>query len=99
MPKHSIALTCAALALATPPARLHADDPAIALGDAVPRLTFTDTRYLPRSLDDFGKKDAYVIVFTATGCPLVERYLPVLQKLESAYRDKDVQFLALNVGA
>jgi thiol-disulfide isomerase/thioredoxin len=70
----------------------------IAFGDKVPQLTFTDIRYLPRSLDDFGAKKAYVIVFTTTGCPLVERYLPVLQRLESAYRSKGVQFLAINVG-
>jgi thiol-disulfide isomerase/thioredoxin len=68
------------------------------LGDKIPNLTFKDTRYLPRSLDDFGKKKAFVLVFTTTGCPLVERYLPVLQRLESAYRGKDVQFVAINVG-
>ncbi|MCI0685586.1 MAG: redoxin family protein [Gemmataceae bacterium] len=79
---------------------VHADDAAkpLRIGDIAPTLTFKDIRYLPRSLDDFGKKKAYVLVFTTTGCPLVERYLPVLQELETAYRPKDVQFVAINVG-
>ena len=31
-------------------------------------------------------------------CPIVQRYLPVLKRLEAEYRKKDVQFLAVNVG-
>src|SRR5688500_17657477 len=68
------------------------------IGDKVPSLRFKDTRYLQRSLDDFAGKKAFVLVFTTTGCPLVERYLPVVQALESAYRGQGVQFVALNVG-
>lgn len=75
----------------------YAKEAALKLGEKAHNLTFKDTRYLPRSLDDFGSKKAYVIVFTTIGCPLVERYLPVLQQLESAYRGKGVQFLALDV--
>src|SRR5262249_40064576 len=78
--------------------RTVADEKPIRLGDKVPQPTFKDTRYLLRSLDDFPQQKAYVLVFTATGCPLVERYLPVLQKLESGYRGKGVQFIAINVG-
>jgi thiol-disulfide isomerase/thioredoxin len=69
------------------------------IGDRIDNLTFKDTRYLPRSLDDFEKKKAFVLVFTTTGCPLVERYLPALQRLEKEYRGRGVQFLAVNVGA
>lgn len=69
------------------------------IGGKVPDLTFKDTRYLPRSLDDFENKKAFVLAFTSTGCPLVGRYLPVLHRLEKDYRDKGVQFLAVNVGA
>ena len=64
---------------------VRADEKPLRFGDKLPHLTFKDTRYLPRSLDDFGKKKAFVLVFTTIGCPLVERYLPILQKLESAY--------------
>jgi peroxiredoxin len=69
----------------------------LALGDMAPNLRFKDIRYLPRSLDDFGKKQAYVLVFTGTRCPLVQRYLPVLQRLETEFRGKEVQFVAVNV--
>ena len=66
------------------------------VGDQVGKLKFTDIRYLPRSLDDFGKKKAYVLVFTNTSCPLAQRYLPTLQALEKEYRVRDVQFVAIN---
>src|SRR5262249_21771123 len=58
----------------------------------------TDIRYTRRSLDDLGKPKATVVVFTALGCPLVPKYLAVLDKLERDYRGKDVQFLAVDVG-
>lgn len=70
----------------------------VKIGTEIANLTFKDIRYLPRSLNDFGEKKAYVIVFTTTKCPLALRYLPTLNKLEKEYRDKGVQFLAMNVG-
>jgi thiol-disulfide isomerase/thioredoxin len=66
------------------------------IGDVAGKLKFTDIRSLPRTLDDFGKKKAYVVVFTNTTCPLAKRYLPTLNEMEKAYRDKDVQFVAIN---
>lgn len=66
------------------------------IGDRIGKVRFTDIRSLPRTLEDFGKKQAYVVVFTNTSCPLVKRYLPTLQSLEKEYRDREVQFLALN---
>jgi peroxiredoxin len=74
------------------------DDEPIPIGSRVPRFTFTDIRYLPRTLDDFGPQQAYVIVFTSIDCPIVQRYLPRLRELEAAYRERGVQFLALNTG-
>jgi thiol-disulfide isomerase/thioredoxin len=69
---------------------------AVKVGDRIGKLKFTDIRYLPRTLDDFGKKKAYVLVFTNTSCPLAKRYLPTLQALEKEYRPRDVQFVAIN---
>src|SRR5215213_10067382 len=66
------------------------------VGEPVGKLTFTDIRYVPRSLDDFGSKKAYALVFVNASCPLAKRYLPVLQALESEYRDKGVQFVAVD---
>src|SRR6266851_5959383 len=71
----------------------------VPLGTAVVDLRFKDIRYLTRSLDDFGKKKAYVLVFTNTTCPVVQRYMPTLKTLDKDYRAKGVQFLAVNVGA
>src|SRR5262245_9027106 len=69
---------------------------AVKIGDSIGKLKFTDIRALPRTLDDFGRKKAYVFVFTNTTCPLAQRYLPVLQAMDKEYGDKDVQFVAVN---
>src|SRR5262249_9074186 len=74
-----------------------AEDPA-AVGSKVGNLSFTDIRYTQRSLDDFGRPKATVFLFTQTGCPLVPKYLAVLDALERDYRGKGVQFVAVNVG-
>jgi thiol-disulfide isomerase/thioredoxin len=71
------------------------EDP-VKVGDRIGKLKFTDIRSLPRTLDDFGKKKAFVLVFTNTSCPVAQRYLPTLQALEREYRDKEVQFVAIN---
>jgi thiol-disulfide isomerase/thioredoxin len=71
----------------------------IKIGSKIANLTFKDIRYLPRSLADFPNKKAFVLVFTNTTCPLVQRYIPTLKKLEKQYRGKEIQFLAVNVGA
>src|SRR5262252_893624 len=66
------------------------------VGTAVGNLSFKDIRYLPRSLDDFPDAKAFVLVFTNTTCPLAQRYLPALGRLESEYRPRGAQFLAVN---
>ena len=68
------------------------------LGSEVPNFTFTDIRYLPRQLSELGEHKAFVIVFTTLDCPIVQRSLPKLKRLDEEYRDKGVQFLAINVG-
>jgi thiol-disulfide isomerase/thioredoxin len=71
----------------------------VKIGSRVDPVSFKDIRYLPRSLDDFPDSKAFVLVFTNTTCPLVQRYLPALARLETEYRSKGVQFLAVNVSA
>jgi hypothetical protein len=74
------------------------------IGDKLGPLTFTDIRFLPRSLSDFvSKKEAvpkriFILVFTDTKCPLVQRFLPRLKKLDEEFRNQGVQFVAVNVG-
>lgn len=89
-------LTIAALLAAT--GLLPEAEPKVKIGDKVSDVQFKDIRYLTRSLGDFGKKRAYVLVFVDSCCPIVERYLPELQRLERIYRDRGIQFLAVNVG-
>ncbi len=74
-------------------------EPDVKIGTKIGSLGFKDIRYLPRSLADFKDKKAFVLAFTTNGCPLAERYLSVLQRLEKDFRSKGVQFLAINVGA
>jgi len=69
-----------------------------AIGAEVGELRFKDIRYLPRTLRDFGDREAYVLVFANRTCPLAQRSWPKLARLERDYRDRGVQFLAVNVG-
>jgi len=71
---------------------------AVQIGDTIDDVTFKDIRYLPRSLADFGEQQAYVLFFSNTTCPLVQRYLPVMKQLDETYRDQGVQVVAVNVG-
>src|SRR5947209_12072955 len=70
----------------------------VPIGTKVDELRFKDTRGVARSLADFGEKKAYVLIFVQSGCPLAEKYLPVLERFQNQYRDKGVQFAAVNSG-
>lgn len=69
---------------------------AVPIGTQVGMLEFVDSRFLPRSLADLGPAEAVVLVFTAGGCPLVERYLPRLGALEREFRPRGAVFLGVN---
>ena len=77
---------------------VRASEQTVAIGTRVRNITFKDIHYLPRSLDDFPKARAFVLVFTTTSCPVVQRYLPVLRTMEKDYRGKGAPFVAINVG-
>jgi thiol-disulfide isomerase/thioredoxin len=79
--------------------QVQAADKTVSIGTRVRNFTFKDIHYLPRSLDDLPKTRAFVLVFTTTTCPVVQRYLPVLRTLEKDYRGKGVAFLAIDAGA
>jgi thiol-disulfide isomerase/thioredoxin len=92
-------ITLAAMTLALVPALAVAAEKKTNIGDPVANLVFKDIHYLPRSLADFPKAKAFVLVYTNTSCPVVQRYMPVVRAMEKDYRDKGVQFLAVNVGS
>ncbi|MFO1001739.1 MAG: redoxin family protein [Planctomycetaceae bacterium] len=71
----------------------------VSIGTKITELCFKDIRALNRSLTELGDHDAWVIVFTTTQCPLVRQTLPRLVELERELHDRDIQFLAVNVGA
>lgn len=73
--------------------------PPVRINALVPDLHFTDIRALRRSLSDVGECRAYVLTFTTVDCPLVRRYMPRLGDLAKQYREHNVAFLAVNVGA
>jgi len=70
-----------------------------AIGATIEDLRFTDMHWLPRSLADFGERKAFALVFTTIDCPIAQRYLPRLIELEARYRERGVQFVAVDVGA
>jgi hypothetical protein len=70
-----------------------------AVGTQVEKIAFKDIHFLPRTLEDFGQAKAYVLAFTTAECPIVQRYMPRLKELSLLYRDKGVQFVAVNVGS
>src|ERR1700722_4002342 len=87
----TVLLLCAAVPLAT------SAEATVRIGQNVGKLSFKDIRYLPRSLSDLSGKKAYVIVCTSTTCPLVQKYMPKLKRLDEKYRGRGVQLLSLNV--
>ena len=50
----------------------------------------------PWSLDDCKDKKAVVVLFVGTQCPVNNAYMPKLVEMEKDYRDKGVQFVAIN---
>ena len=80
-------IVASVLALACPEA-FAAGEVEVKMGSAVKKLEFKDIRYLIRTLDDLPKSKAYVLVFTYTTCPIAQRYLPTLNKLEKEYRKR-----------
>lgn len=81
------------------PANSFGNEPASAvIGSSIPDLRFKDIRSLNRNLSEFGKPNAWVLVFTTTQCPLVRQTLPKLVELQGKYKDRKVEFVAINVG-
>lgn len=95
-----VTFVAGALTFTLPPSLdVFADDVPPKVGSEIPRLTFKDIRYLSRSLDDLPNKTAYVLVFTSVDCPLAQRYMPTLKELEQSFRDRGVQFIAVNASS
>ncbi len=68
-------------------------------GATIANFTLHDIHRRPRSLDACKDKQAFVVVFLGTQCPLANLYLPTLIELDKEYEAKGVQFLAINSNA
>lgn len=88
----------ATILLGTCAAAAKAAENRLSIGDEIPALTFKDVWYLPRSIGDFGDKQAYVLALVTLDCPQVPEALAELEAMQAKYAERDVQFAALNVG-
>jgi peroxiredoxin/mono/diheme cytochrome c family protein len=73
-----------------------AETKAPAPGATIANFSLPDVHRRPRSLDKFKDKQAFVVVFIGTECPLANLYVPTLVNLHKEYAPKGVQFLAIN---
>jgi peroxiredoxin len=62
----------------------------------VENFTLQDIHRRPRSLAEYKDKQAFVLAFLDTECPLANLYVPTLVELHKKYSGKGVQFLAIN---
>ncbi|OWK38853.1 redoxin family protein [Fimbriiglobus ruber] len=70
------------------------------VGRLVPDLSATDVTGKPVKLSEVGKnRKAVVVALTSTSCPISQKYLPALARLEKAYGSKGVAFVYLNPAA
>jgi peroxiredoxin len=65
-------------------------------GAEVPDFSLKDIHRRARSLHDFKDKQAVVVVFIDTECPVANLYIPALIGMHGKYSKKGVQFLAVN---
>ncbi len=67
-----------------------------AVGKPVDKLTLSDYRGKEHSLADYADKQAVVLAFIGTECPLAKLYGPRLAELAAEYEPRGVAFLAVD---
>jgi peroxiredoxin len=67
-----------------------------AIGAKVADVALKDVNGKRRTLGEFQAKNAIVVVFVGTQCPLANLYLPTLAELQKRYAERGVQVLAVN---
>lgn len=71
--------------------------PTLHASPTIVKFKLNDTAGKAWSLDTDAKdKKAVVVVFIGTQCPVNNAFMPTLVALEKSYRDKEVQFVAIN---
>jgi len=64
-------------------------------GGTLPQFSLTDTAGRVHTPAEWSGTHAVVLVFVSTDCPLSNRYVPELKRLEAAYRPRGVAFYAV----
>lgn len=59
------------------------------------RFDLVDTTGAPHSSAEWAKSKAVVLYFVATDCPIANSYVPEMNRIEEAYAQKGVAFLAV----
>ncbi len=70
----------------------------VPIGTKIAPFQLKDIRYLPRSLNELGEAKYYVLTFLTTSCPVAQRSVPTLLRLNQEFRSQGVRFVAVNVG-
>lgn len=60
-----------------------------------PQFSLTDTSGKLHSLTEFAGKRAIVLLFVSTDCPLSNRYVPEMNRIQNAYASRGVAFYAV----
>lgn len=71
-------------------------DDAELIGRRIEEFTAKDFRGKEHALSDFRDKDAVVVYFMGTECPLAKLYGPRMQKLHEKFSDQGVAFLGVS---
>jgi peroxiredoxin len=67
-----------------------------AIGAKVADVAMKDVRGHSRTLGEYKGKQAVVVIFVGTQCPIANLYFPTLAEMQKRYAGKGVQFLAIN---
>lgn len=72
---------------------------ALSPGEAVGELSFKDIRFLPRTLDDFGERAAFVFAFTALNAPSRATLDTNLKVFHGVLKGRNVEIAAVHAQA
>lgn len=68
---------------------------ALSASPALPQFSLADTAGRMHTPDEWAGKRAVVLFFVSTDCPLSNRYVPEMNRIESAYAPRGIAFYAV----
>ncbi|MBM3252850.1 MAG: TlpA family protein disulfide reductase [Candidatus Omnitrophica bacterium] len=67
------------------------------VGSKAPEFSLNDLNEKPVSLKEFGNNKAVLLVFWATWCPYCVQEIPELKRINSEYKDKGLEIIAVDI--